>query len=123
MDAAIELSRDRWKDLTLVLSGGGTRHAAVARRLGGANPVPPWPGYETSFEVCRHVPGTLEIKAPMGDDEGSMFAVANGLAIERRNWPIVYEPHQIEPLTPTDRTEQKSKSYWWSSDENRPRWV
>lgn len=122
VDSAIELSKDRWKDLTLVLSGGGTRHAAVKRRLSGADPVPKWPGYKSSFNVCRHVPGTLEIRNGTGNDEGSMFAVANGLAIERAKWPVYFEPNEIEPLVATQKIDEKPERYFWS-EERRPRWV
>jgi hypothetical protein len=120
VDAASPLSRDRWKDLTLVLSGGGTRHPALSRHLRGANPVPQWRGYTTSFEVCRHTPGTLVLASGMSDDDGSMFAVANGLAIERKKWPVVFEPHDIEPLTAPEPERAKE---FWEEDRSRPRWV
>lgn len=121
VDAANELSKRRWKDLILVLSGGGTRHTAVDRRLRGANPVPRWPDHPTSFEVCRHVPATLELENPMSIDDGSMFAVANGLAIERKKWPVVFEPHEIEPLTAPPEPERRERRWW--EEEPRPRWV
>ena len=120
VDSASPLSQRRWKDLILVLSGGATRHVMLDRRLRRANPVPKWRGYTTSFEACRHVPGTLELDNQMTIDDGSMFAVANGLAIERKKWPEVFQPREIEPLTePKQETRERN---WWE-EEPRPRWV
>ncbi len=113
LDAPNHRSRERWKKLTLVLSGGGTRHEAVANRLSGVNPMQPWPHCDTRLNVCRHMPGTLELESEMDDDDGSMFAVANGLAIERRHWPVVFQPDQIERVTPTEEVEKKPQGYWY----------
>lgn len=120
VDAANPLSKRRWKDLTLVLSGGGTRHPAVEDRLRITNPVPRWRDFKTSYKVLRHAPGTLELPAGMSKGDGCMFAVANGLAIERKKWPVVFEPHEIEPLTAPKP--HKPKREWWQT-EPRPRWV
>jgi hypothetical protein len=59
------------------------------------------------------MPGTLELESEMDDDDGSMFAVANGLAIERRHWPVVFQPDQIERVTPTEEVEKKPQGYWY----------
>jgi hypothetical protein len=119
VDAANPLSKRRWKDVIVVLSGGGTRHVAVDQRLRKSNPVPRWKGYETSFVVDRHVPGTLLLSKGLSKNDGSLFAVANGLAIERAKWPIVFEPHEIEPLT---APEPDKPRHDWSED-HRPPWV
>ena len=113
MDAPNHHSRKRWKELTIVLSGGGTRHVAVATHLSDVNPMHAWPEDDTNLKVCRHMPGTLELDSHMDDDDGSMFAVANGLAIERKHWPVIFQRDQIEPLTPTEEIENKPKSYWY----------
>lgn len=120
IDAANPLSKRRWKNLTLVLSGGGTRHSVVANRLSATNPVPQWPDYKTSYDVCRHAPGTLELAHGMSKDDASMFAVANGLSIERKKWPEVFEPHEIEPLTAPEPPKPRPD---WGDTEYRPRWV
>lgn len=112
-DAPNHVSRQRWKSLTLVLSGGGTKHELVADRLSRVNPIMPWPMDETKLAVCRHVPGTLELETEMDDDEGSMFAVANGLAIERKHWPKVFQPDQIESLDRTEEVADKPEAYWY----------
>jgi hypothetical protein len=85
-----------------------------------ANPIPKWRGYATTFQACRHIPGNLERKSEMTADDRSMFAVANGLAIERMKWPIVFEPHEIEPLT-SPEPEAKGPNWW--EEERRPRWT
>lgn len=113
VDAKNHTARRRWKELTLVLSGGGTRHSEVATRLSTSNPMYPWPKDETRLQVCRHVPGTLDVDGRMDDDDLSMFAVANGLAIERRHWPIVFQPNEIEHLDASHVVEEKPDSYWY----------
>ena len=116
LDVPNHRSRARWKELTLVLSGGGTKHELVADRLRGVNPMMPWPRDDTKLKVSRHVPGTLELAAEMDEDEASMFAVANGLAIERKNWPVVFQPDQIESLEPTEEVHDKPVAYWYLSE-------
>lgn len=113
LDAPNHLSRRRWQQLTLVLSGGGTRHESVAAHLSGMNPMRPWPQKHTDLTVCRHVPGTLDLDPEMDEDDGSMFAVANGLAIERRNWPVVFQPDQVEPLSASEEVADKPQGYWY----------
>ncbi len=115
-DAPNRWARKRWKELTLVLSGGGTRHQAVAERLGAANPMCAWPETDTHFDVGRHLPGTLERQCEMDDDDLSMFAVANGLAIERMNWPVVFQPDEIERMPPTEDLDDKPQGYWYLGD-------
>lgn len=113
LDAPNHRSRQRWKQLTLVLSGGGTRHEEVAVRLEGRNPMHPWPDHETHYEICRHAPKTLESPPDMHDLDRSMYAVANGLAIQRMRWPIVFQPHEIAPLPPTEEVLDKPLAYWY----------
>ena len=112
LDKPLHLARRRWKKLTLVLSGGGTRHDAVATRLGNVNPMHPWHDRDTRLTVGRHVPATLKLVSNMSDDERSMFAVANGLAIERMHWPIIFASGQIETLVPTEEV-SKPQGYWY----------
>ena len=83
-------------------------------RLGGVNPMYAWPEPETTLKVCRHVPGTLDVDPDMDEDDLSMYAVANGLAIERRHWPVVIQPRQIEPLEPTEEVDDKPLAYWYT---------
>jgi hypothetical protein len=105
--------RKQWKKLTLVLSGGGTRNVRVASRLHEINPMQPWPECETRLNVCRHRPGTLDLDSDMSDDDGSMYAVANGLALDRMHWPIVFLPDQIERLAPVEEVIDKPQGYWY----------
>ena len=117
-DAPNHHSRKRWQELTLVLSGGGTRHEALASQLTEVNPMHPWPQTETTLRVCRHSPGTLgALQSNTDNDYGSLFAVANGLAIDRRHWPIVFQPNQIEPMShPTkSKTNHRPIGTWVQS--------
>jgi len=120
LDSSNPLSKRRWKDLTLVLSGGGTRHINLARRLQRTNPLPTWQEHPTNYAVTRHTPGTLTLRSGMTVDDGSMFAVANGLALERIRWPIVFPPRQIEPLVPP---QSDAPLGGVPDDAARPRWL
>ena len=113
LDRPNHTARIRWQELTLVLSGGGTRNTLLGQTLRNANPIYPWPADDTRFEVCRHRPGTLEMRDSMDDEEFSMFAVANGLALDRSKWPIVFQPNEIEALVPTEEVENKPQGYWY----------
>lgn len=113
VDAKNHSARKRWKKLTLVLSGGGTRHSEVATQLSECQPMYPWPSDETELWFGRHVPGTLDVDERMNEDDLSLFAVANGLAIERRRWPIVFQPNEIEYLDASHEKEDKPESYWY----------
>lgn len=113
IDMNNRIAAKRWKELTVVLSGGGTRHSEIAQHLTDINPMIAWPKSETYLEAWRHIPGTLETDTDMDEDDASMFAVANGLAIERMHWPVVFQTHQIEPLAPTELVEEKPEAYWY----------
>lgn len=112
-DQGNQFARKRWKELTLVLSGGGTRHQAVAAGLEEVDPIIPWPKDETRLRSHRHRPGTLEIDARMDEADASLFAVANGLAVERKHWPIVFSPNQIPKLESVAEADEKPPSYWY----------
>ena len=85
---------------------------AVSSHLNDGNPMSAWPKDETNLTVERHLPKTLDLDSQMDDDYRSLFAVANGLAIHREHWPVIFQSNQIEPLTPTEEIENTSNSYW-----------
>jgi hypothetical protein len=62
------------------------------------------------------MPGTLDVDCDMDDEEVSLFAVANGLAIERMHWPVVFQPDQIESVLPSEEVEDKPQGYWYLDD-------
>lgn len=113
LDSLNHTARNRWKSMTLVLSGGGTRHIELVKKFSNLKPMFARAGFEPKTVTCRHSPATLELPVGMDDDDGSLFAVANGLAIERKHWPIIFEPNQIEPMEPTQEVENKPQGYWY----------
>ena len=98
----------RWKRLQVRLSGGGTLNSQVTKHTQTkANPIQAWPSSETRRVVSRHAPKTLE--CPRCDETDlSLFAVANGLSVERGRWPVFYDGAtqltaaiEDEPLVPS----------------------
>lgn len=113
VDAPNHNARKRWQELTLVLSGGGTKHPEVAAGLAEANPIFPWPESEIQLRHYRHNPGQLGRNVGMRDADLSMFAVANGLSIERAHWPILFQQNEIDQLEPSRDIEDKPDGYWY----------
>ncbi len=108
------ISRERWKQLTVVPSGGGTKHDEVARllqKMRQFSSIRQWLNDSKSLKVIRHTPTTIE--PGTSKEDLSLFVVANGLAIERQRWPVRYHPEQIEPLTSDAEVADKPQGYWY----------
>lgn len=111
VDSNSYYARQRWKQLRVVLSGGGTRHRAVQLLLSKTNLLVQW---QTEIRVSRHQPGSLGHDGEI--DNASFFAVANGLSIGYVDWPVVYHQHEIEPLPPDEEPAAKPEAYWYLRD-------
>lgn len=107
------LARKRWKELTLMLSGGGTRHVSVQNVLCMTNPVILAPKDAVMPSVNWHHPGMLEQMDDVKNEHLPFFAVANGLAIERVHWPKIIQPHEVEVLAHTECNTDKPMGYWY----------
>lgn len=91
IDRRSRATHERWKRLQILLTGGGTLDPIVAEHfLHEIYPFYPWPMNETKKDVARHSPSTLSCERCKEADV-SLFAVANGLAIERNKWPRFYD--------------------------------
>ena len=89
----------RWKSLHVMLTGGATHHPDVRKHFDKRiNPIIAWPTNETLLQVGRHAPTTLRCDAGYEESDLSLFAVANGLSIQRPKWPPFVHSHQIAPL-------------------------
>jgi|GEM_PF-2689021 len=104
-------ARARWMSLRLVLSGGGTLDPDVRTRLETENVINAWPDEETQRKVHRHVPNTLTQLPEMKKSDLSIFAVANGLAVDRAKFTSFDPPDSIPPMRPPP-PEEKPIEYW-----------
>jgi hypothetical protein len=108
-------ARDRWREVTLVLTGGGTKRSEIEEVVENALPFTGYPVASDFYEIVRHQPvdvscGTNSNNAL--DELGSFLAVAHGLCFERRQWPIVFEPGDIEQLDSTEVAEAPP-AFWY----------
>jgi hypothetical protein len=104
-------ARQRWKQLRVVLSGGGTLHSDVQSLLSETSLLAQW---DIAVRVSRHQPGSLDHDGEI--DDPSFFAVANGLSIGYVEWPVVYHQYEIEPLPPDETPVAKPEAYWYLRD-------
>jgi hypothetical protein len=114
-DAENLVGRQRWNELTVLLAGGGARRAEVYEAIQQAHVLYPWPRDETITHIKWHRPtgltGRGQDERTPGDDL-SLLAVAHGLSIERRQWPVVFRPSDIEPL-PITVIPEPPPAYWY----------
>jgi hypothetical protein len=125
--------RRRWYELTVLWLGGGTLREDVRVRVEAALRkrqmlvAPPRPvrrpgvlvtGFDdpNKFTFKRWGPSDLHLDgAPLDPATRSFYAVASGLAIERRRWPLYSMPSEIEPVAPVVR-EQVPQDYMFLDD-------
>ncbi|HCM73666.1 MAG TPA: hypothetical protein DIS87_05970 [Armatimonadetes bacterium] len=102
-------SKEKWKALTVVLTGGGTRRDDVRRGIQRHRErmLYPWQGAAgTSYEVITHQPTEIDADGPTGGQlqlDGFLLAVAHGLSYDRQTWPVVFNPDELAavPELPT----------------------
>jgi hypothetical protein len=106
--------RARWKDLYVLLSGGGTRNKEVADRIRQCPPQ----RYIFVADPCKYVVGRYE---PANIDPGlhqvsdvdlSLLSVAHGLALEAQRWPELLKPVEVQAFDPAPRAE-RPEAYWY----------
>lgn len=89
--------REQWKDLTLLLSGGGARRQVIETRLLELLPVEHFPPGERAFSTEWHEPNIpVAGERRYESHRSSLLAVANGLSIDRQTWPVFFEPGDVE---------------------------
>lgn len=114
-DQRSHAARNRWREVTLVLTGGGTKRTEIEKFVEDALPFPGYPVATTRYEKVRHQPVDVTCgansKHKLGE-ESSFLAVAHGLCFERQRWPIVFEPGDIEQLEPTAVVESLP-AFWY----------
>ena len=96
-------------------TGGGTRRSEIEEFIKNALPFPGYPVASDSYEIVRHRPVDVSCCSNSNyelDDLRSFLAVAHGLCFERRQWPIVFEPGDIEQLDSTEVVESPP-TFWY----------
>lgn len=113
-DAPNHFTRDRWKSLTILLAGGGTRHPAVRgifRKpsvfLDRLQP------YQVECKVMTHSPTSINLGNHVNaTGDLPLLVVAHGLTRERQQWPEHFEPASIESFGAMPAVE-KPDSFWY----------
>jgi hypothetical protein len=117
-------AKHSWKQLTVVLAGGGLRRAGIQEVIKAFPPlkfifmIDP-----IDYMVNWHTPAGLDfgggqpglvLRDPM--DSPAYLAVAHGLSLERQRWPKFYYPGEVEPLTSEPRVENPYERSYSQSD-------
>jgi hypothetical protein len=106
----------RWKQLEVLLTGGATHHKNVRAHFDKKiKPINAWPENDTNLSIGRHEPTTLTCDSCRDEPDLSLFAVANGLAIEGPRWPRFFPEHEIDELDSIDSSKPERVV--------SPRWV
>jgi hypothetical protein len=109
------VARERWKKLSVLLAGGGARRVEIVAAIRKVRPQYPWPQRERSCSLDWHRPTELVglgSSSSTQKEELSLLAVAHGLSVERRQWPIVFSPGQIQTV-PSTVIPPPLPAYWY----------
>ncbi len=91
------VARSRWQSLTVLLTGGATLNTFVKRHFEESiSPSTLVFNHSGMTSVGRHHPESLICN---NDSEDlSLFAVANGLSVERPRWPRFFNENEVNTL-------------------------
>jgi len=115
-DAPNPVLREKWENLKLLYTGGGSRHPAILRESSRmTQELKNWQIGEQYFDCGWHTPRFPRYESELSDTESSLLAVANGLSYHRKDWPIFYEPALLRPEAPLERIE-RPEAVWYVND-------
>jgi hypothetical protein len=106
-DSPRHATRKRWRELTVLLTGGGARHPAVKDPL--AMNRSHYQAFldEAACHVVWHSPDNVDLAdCKQAAADIPLLAVAHGLTRERMEWPIVFEPGCVETLAATETVDK-----------------
>ena len=114
-DAPNHRARPKWRQLRVLLSGGGALRPEVCDGLQSTRPMYAWPVQDTTYEVCWHQPHGIDL-GKRSDSPGpiALLTVAHGLTIDRQHWPIVFAPAEVKVQQPTETIEKLTPN--WHSE-------
>jgi hypothetical protein len=115
VDEANRHALERWRRLTIVLSGGGTREDALETLFWSERREQMLEEWGADSTCRRHQPGSLRGLSGKNIDR-TLFGVANGCAVERVKWPRYDLPHEIDALTALESAPPKADGYWYLND-------
>lgn len=108
-DAPSHPARKRWRQLTVLLAGGGARRRDLEEAIRSKHPTTMGlRDHEIDYEVSWHRPSNIEFPDGLANAAADLplLSVAHGLTRERQTWPIVFNPSDIEVLDPTHKIEK-----------------
>lgn len=109
------VARRQWDELTVVLTGGGTRRDDVAGIF--RNPATrSFGGYLKQFGIDSFVLDGPRINLDTGglgipDSEARYLVVARGLLVEQPRWPLTFLPHEVTALE-ADAPTAERRPHW-----------
>lgn len=114
-------AKAQWKQLHVILSGGGMRRSGLQEMLEANSPLQRiFPDEPTYYTVDWHYPTGLEDGTTGSQfsytDSLSYLAVAHGLSLEWMKWPAFYFPGDIQHVQIESRTEDPYERRYVDSD-------
>jgi hypothetical protein len=111
-DGCNPVSRERWREFRVLLTGGGARRRGIERAIREALPMTPWPVGERQYVVSWHEP--IGIVSDGEDDvlRSPLLAVAHGLSVPRQRWPVFFVPGEVGIQQAPEAIEQPP-AYWY----------
>ena len=101
-DAANLAARHRWRELTVLLVGGGTSRPGLRDKITQHQKAVMYAfhGCDCRYSVKVHVPADLDFRAAQAERKanGFLLSVAHGLSYPRRTWPDFLEPRKVNPI-------------------------
>ena len=112
-DAPNHCARPRWNELNIVVSGGGMKRPEVGQAFTKCNPIYHIPQEDSACNTCDHEP-IVDVHVESEHDT-SILAVANGLSIHRKKWPVLFPPKSVETQE-VDEKPPPVEAYWYLND-------
>ncbi len=100
-DSASYAARHRWRELTVLLAGGGTSRPGLRAKIAQhqKSVMYAFQACDSQYSVATHVPADLDFRGLEGGrSDAFLLSVAHGLSFPRRTWPEFFEPNQIEHI-------------------------
>ena len=108
-------ARGAWKDLSIILTGGGTKRSEVANAFHASHDTP-LSNYFNQFGIKPFVLDGPRISLDtvalgVAPEEARYLVVARGLLVERTQWPFTFLPDEVEPLQ-SDGVIERPQQHW-----------